>query len=270
MSIQLNEENGGGGFFAPHPATDDLIERVQACPEDSMCWDFPIVLVVGNSYKPWSTRNAPGHQTGGVSCSTIGDLLGSSFELPQNGHLAEVLQIPVLLKRASDLLDKYVGGSEKQIASAFQEAIDQEAFLILDEADSLLGDRRYAVRNWEVSQINGMLTWMESHPLPFACTTNLKERLDQASLRRFTFKCSFDYLQEAQIDLAFQHFFHLERPKGQVAPSNLTPADFSVVRKKAELLGLLGNRTSLIQLLAEEVDAKEQGAPRRVFGFTGG
>jgi hypothetical protein len=43
--------------------------------------------------------------------------------------LAERLDMPVLFKRASDLLDMYVGGSEKQIANAFQEAIDQEAFL---------------------------------------------------------------------------------------------------------------------------------------------
>ena len=30
-----------------------------------------------------------------------------------------------------------------------------------------------------------MLTWMESHPLPFACTTNFAEHLDPATLRRF-------------------------------------------------------------------------------------
>ena len=28
-----------------------------------------------------------------------------------------------------------------------------------------------------------MLAWMESHPLPFACTTNFGERLDAAALR---------------------------------------------------------------------------------------
>ena len=32
MPIQLNEENGGGGFFAVHPATGDLIDRVLIMP----------------------------------------------------------------------------------------------------------------------------------------------------------------------------------------------------------------------------------------------
>jgi transitional endoplasmic reticulum ATPase len=77
--------------------------------------------------------------------------------------------------------------------------------LIIDEADSLLSDRREAVRSWEVTQVNEMLTWMENHPLPFVCTTNLMDRLDQASLRRFTLKLRFEPLTPAQAALAFEH-----------------------------------------------------------------
>ena len=36
--------------------------------------------------------------------------------------------------------------------------------LIFDEADSFLFDRREAVRSWEVTQVNEMLTWMEHLP----------------------------------------------------------------------------------------------------------
>jgi transitional endoplasmic reticulum ATPase len=36
--------------------------------------------------------------------------------------------------------------------------------LVIDEADSLLSDRRGAVRSWEVTQVNEMLTWMEKPP----------------------------------------------------------------------------------------------------------
>ena len=52
-----------------------------------------------------------------------------------------------------------------------------------------------------------MLTWMESHPLPFCCTTNLMDRLDPASLRRFTFNVKFDYLDPSGIALACARFF---------------------------------------------------------------
>jgi SpoVK/Ycf46/Vps4 family AAA+-type ATPase len=60
----------------------------------------------------------------------------------------------------------WVGGSEKQIAAAFAEAEEQEALLLIDEAESLLFDRKAAVRAFGVSQIDELLGWMEQHPFP--------------------------------------------------------------------------------------------------------
>ncbi len=122
-------------------------------------------------------------------------------------HLAARMGLPVLHKRASDLLDAFVGGTEQNIAAGFAEARDTHAFLVFDEADSLLLERASATRSWEISQVNEMLTWMEQHPLPFACTTNLVERLDRASLRRFLVKIGFDWLKPAQARLAYRRFF---------------------------------------------------------------
>ena len=96
-------------------------------------------------------------------------------------YLADRLGLEVVQKRASDLMSMWVGGTEANIAEAFAEARDAEAFLVFDEADSLLADRRLAERSWEVSQVNEMLTWMESHPFPVAFTTNFGERLDPAT-----------------------------------------------------------------------------------------
>ena len=107
-------------------------------------------------------------------------------------YLADRMGLEVMQKLTSDLLSPWVGQTEQKIAAAFREARDNEAFLVFDEAESLLADRRHAVRNWEVSQTNEMLTWMESHPLPFACTTNFGDRLDVATLRRFIFKIALD------------------------------------------------------------------------------
>ena len=55
--------------------------------------------------------------------------------------------LQVVQKRASDLLNAYVGGTERNIADAFAEARDVDAFLVFDEADSLLLDRADAVRS---------------------------------------------------------------------------------------------------------------------------
>ena len=171
-------------------------------------------------------------------------------------YLAERLGLQVTQKRASDLMSMWVGQTEQQIAAAFAEARAEESILVFDEADSLLADRRGAERSWEVSQVNEMLTWMESHPLPFACTTNFGEHLDSATLRRFTFKIALDYLTPVQSKAAFRVYFGTEAPPEIEELTTLTPGDFAVVRSKAEILGHLQDPPALAGLLGAECEAK--------------
>ena len=171
-------------------------------------------------------------------------------------YLAERMGLQVVQKRASDLMSKWVGETEQRIAAAFAEARDAEQFLVFDEADSLLADRSLAQRSWELSQVNEMLTWMESHPLPFACTTNFSERLDPATLRRFDFKITLDYLGSRQAMAAFRTFFGLAPPPGITGLASLTPGDFAVVRRKAAILDKLGDPEALATMLREECEAK--------------
>ncbi len=178
-------------------------------------------------------------------------------------YLANRLGLEVMQRRASDLLSMWVGESEKQIAEAFASARAQNSMLVIDEADSLLSDRRSAVRSWEVTQVNEMLTWMENHPLPFVCTTNLMDRLDQASLRRFTLKLRFDALNPFQAALAFQHFFGITAPRRLA--DGLTPGDFATVRCKRDLLGAK-DPSVLADWLDQEAEAK--GTRTKPIGFT--
>lgn len=180
-------------------------------------------------------------------------------------HLAERMALEVMERRASDLLSMWVGETEKCIARAFAEARRRQAFLVFDEADSLLGDRRGALHSWEVSQVNEMLTWMECHELPFACTTNLAERLDEASLRRFTFRVRLNFLTGEQARLAFRRFFGLEPPEALNALDMLAPGDFAVVQRRAALLGLDKDAGALVAMLGRERAAKP-GAGRPI-GF---
>ena len=174
-------------------------------------------------------------------------------------HLATQMGLPVLHKRASDLLNPFVGGTEQNIAGAFAEARDTQAFLVFDEADSLLLERADAVRSWEISQVNEMLTWMESHDLPFACTTNLADRLDRASLRRFLVKLRFDWLTPAQARLAFRRFFGVAPTVALDALRTLTPADFALVRRRAALRGGSADPGVLVQLLKAECEQRIGG-----------
>ncbi len=181
-------------------------------------------------------------------------------------HLAGRMGMPMLQKRASDLLNPFVGGTEENIAGAFAEAREAQAFLVFDEADSLLLERADAVRSWEISQVNEMLTWMESHALPFACTTNLAERLDRASLRRFLVKLRFDWLTRAQARLAFLRFFDLPAPVGLDELRTLTPADFALVRRRAAVRGGEAEPAVLLDLLAAECEGRIGGRVPVGFG----
>ena len=176
-------------------------------------------------------------------------------------YIADRLQMQILEKRASDLLGRYVGESEKNIAAAFAEARDTEAFLIFDEADSLLRSREGADRRWEVSQVNEMLTWMESHPLPFACTTNHIDQLDAATMRRFGLRVKFLPLSDGQRDACFRRFFSADAPPGLRRLDLLTPGDFAAVAKRTKMLGFDEPDAILAELAKEQDDKPGAGSP---------
>ena len=81
-------------------------------------------------------------------------------------------------------MGKYVGETEKNMAAMFREVELESAILLLDEEDSFLVDRRGAQRSFEMSEVNEMLQRMERFHGIFICTTDLMDRIDQATLRR--------------------------------------------------------------------------------------
>lgn len=241
----------GGGVHEFEQAIESSLRALgnapQPCPAEAPSFDTALVKCSDNIDELVAKLIRAGAPTNWSMC--IDGPPGTGKSLLAR-HIAALLGLEVIQKRASDLLSMYVGGSEKQIARAFTEARDRRAILIFDEADSLLHDRRTAVRSWEVSQVNEMLTWMESHPLPFVCTTNLKERLDYASLRRFTLKLRFEPLDGTQALTAFRRFFAAEPPDG--LPDGLTPGDFACVRRKQAVYGEVEPQT-LVEWLNSEL-----------------
>ena len=176
-------------------------------------------------------------------------------------HLARALDRPLLVKRASDLLSKWLGETEQRIAEAFAEARRREALLLLDEADSLLFDRATARMSWEVSQVNELLTWLDRHPLPVVAATNFAERLDPATLRRFVFKVELRPLGREKAARAFTRFFGIEAPASLSDLVNLTPGDFSVVARQLRHAPVR-NASELVERLRQEASVKPGGMAR--------
>jgi len=178
-------------------------------------------------------------------------------------YLADMLDKPLLLKKGSDLISKWVGGTEKNIADAFEEAREEKAVLVFDEVDSFLADRTQAKQSWEVTQVNEMLVQMENFDGVFIATTNLMDNLDKASLRRFDLKLEFNCLKPEQAWKMFKEFAR-ELKLSKVdkvfqrkisSLKNLTPGDFAAVVRQNRFRPI-ENVDDLILRLQDEIEVK--------------
>ena len=186
--------------------------------------------------------------------------------------LASQLGLPLQVKRTSDILSKYVGENEQNIAQAFEDAKSAGAVLLIDEVDSLLSDRRGSENSWERRMVNELLTQMECFEGIFIASTNLMDGLDQAALRRFDLKLKFDFLMADQaIKLFGRHndLFGFTRPtENQInrlrRMERLTPGDFAVILRQHRL-GRISDPEEMLTALECECALKD-GAKARI-GF---
>ena len=190
-------------------------------------------------------------------------------------HISKALGKPLIIKRASDLMSKYIGETEQNMAKMFAEADAEKAVLLLDEADSYLQDRRGAQRTYEVTEVNEMLQQMEHFQGIFICTTNLLDKIDQAALRRFTFKIKFKPLKNDQRELMFV----TEALKGDAAlmtPTlrtrlakleQLCPGDFASVKRQCDILASDFSAEEFLEQLEAEHRIKPEVREARGMGF---
>lgn len=191
-------------------------------------------------------------------------------------YLAKQIDKPLLLKRASDILSKWVGEAEKNIAAMFQEAEAEDMVLLLDEADSFLRDRAGSQHSWEVTQVNELLVQMESFEGVFIAATNLMDSLDEASLRRFDLKIKLDFLKPQQ---AWDFFGYVLKEAGVSSTQtrnkykrriqqlhNLTPGDFTTIIRQARSLNQALDAAYLVEAL--ESECRNKPGSFKFMGFT--
>jgi len=190
-------------------------------------------------------------------------------------HVAQALGKALVIKQASDLVSKYVGETEQKMAAMFREAEAEKAVLLLDEADSFLQDRRGAQRTYEVTEVNEMLQGMERYNGIFICTTNLLDRLDQAALRRFTFKIRFKPLTGEQRASMFriealggdETLLSQEIRHRLALLEQLCPGDFAAVKRQALILDTQLLPLEFLEQLEAEHRIKPEVRDHRGMGF---
>lgn len=129
--------------------------------------------------------------------------------------LANELHLDLYRIDLSVVVSKYIGETEKNLRRLFDAAEEGGAILLFDEADALFGKRsevkdshdRYA--NLEVSYL---LQRMEAYRGLAILTTNLKDVLDQAFLRRIRFVVHFPFPDAAQRREIWRNIFSARTP----------------------------------------------------------
>ncbi|MGD1908061.1 MAG: ATP-binding protein [Leptolyngbyaceae cyanobacterium] len=129
--------------------------------------------------------------------------------------LAQEFKLDLYRIDLSAVMSKYIGETEKNLRKIFDAAETGGAILLFDEADALFGKRsevkdshdRHA--NIEVSYL---LQRMESYQGLAILTTNLKDSLDQAFLRRIRFIVTFPFPKASDRSEIWQRIFPKQLP----------------------------------------------------------
>ncbi len=144
--------------------------------------------------------------------------------------LANELHLDLYRIDLSQIVNKYIGETEKNLRRVFDAAETGGAILLFDEADALFGKRsevkdshdRYA--NIEVSYL---LQRMEAYRGLAILTTNMKNALDQAFLRRLRFVVHFPFPDARQRAEIWRHIFPAATPTVQLLPDRLARLNVS-------------------------------------------
>lgn len=147
--------------------------------------------------------------------------------------IAHELRTRVLRLDLSRVVSKYIGDTEKNIDRVFEDARQSGAVIVIDEADALLGKRsevkdahdRYA--NIEVAYL---LQRIENHDGLAIFTTNLRQNLDSAFLRRLRFIIDFPRPDAAAREEIWRRCL-------PAASHALGDADFRQLGRKIDLTG---------------------------------
>jgi transitional endoplasmic reticulum ATPase len=176
-------------------------------------------------------------------------------------HLAECLEQELITVKCSDVLGKYVGESEKNVARLFRQAKDKNAILFLDEVDSLLSSRSSLTNQFEKQLVNEFLQQIEQSELTIFAATNHAQIVDKAALRRFDFKLTLTYLNQQQVLKLYQNVVgNISKVEQQQLSQmqQLTAGDFAIVARRNRLSRKPLTHVQNIQLLQEENNRKEK------------
>lgn len=147
--------------------------------------------------------------------------------------VANDLHLEIYRVDLSQVVSKYIGETEKNLAEIFDSAKKSNVVLLFDETDALFG-KRTEVKDSHDKHANletaYLLQKMEEYDGITIMTTNLLENLDQAFFRRISYVIHFPIPDENSRKLIWQKIYPKEAPIGD-------DVDFNFLAKKFEISG---------------------------------
>ncbi|MDO6447151.1 AAA family ATPase [Colwellia sp. 1_MG-2023] len=182
-------------------------------------------------------------------------------------HIAETLEKELITIKPSDVLSKYVGEAEQNIAQLFKQASECDAIIFLDEVDSVLTSRDITSELHQKQIVNQILIELDRTEQTVFAATNYSKNLDNAILRRFDFKLNFEYLTTKQVltlyEESFGHFSTSIKEK-LTKLYYLSSGDFAIaVRRNCMSKNPLSDSKNL-EILTQENNRK---IPSKTIGF---
>lgn len=130
--------------------------------------------------------------------------------------LAARLKLDLVRVDLSQTVSKYIGETEKNLARIFDAADRGGVVLLFDEADALFGKRsevRDSHDRYANIEVGYLLQRMEAFRGLAILTTNLRQSLDSAFLRRLRFVIHFPFPDTAQRAEIWQRIFPTQMPR---------------------------------------------------------
>lgn len=220
------------GLFSPlwnscrtqtRPRLDDLAERLPTqeswddlvLPEAQSQTLAALIACLRSQHKVYTDWGFAEKQGRGLGMSALFSGISGTGKTMAAGAIAHTLQLDLYRIDLSSVVSKYIGETEKNLRQVFDAAESGSVVLLFDEADALFGKRsdvrdsrdRYA--NMEVSYL---LQRMESYQGLAILTTNLKESIDPAFMRRLRFIVKFPAPDFDQRLAIWQRIFPTQTP----------------------------------------------------------
>jgi hypothetical protein len=220
------------------PRLDGLAQRLEATanwddlilPEPQKQVLAQIAIHVRQRAKVYQTWGFAGKGTRGLGISALFAGPSGTGKTLAAEVLANLLHLDLYRIDLSQVVSKYIGETEKNLARVFDAAEQGSVILLFDEADALFGKRsevkdshdRYA--NIEISYL---LQRMEAYHGLAILTTNMKNVLDTAFLRRLRFVVNFPFPDAALRARIWQRIFPARTPTEGLSCAKLAKLNVS-------------------------------------------